>query len=172
MMEFSDKPPRVSAQALAAAEAKLAELGQHIPPSYKAFLAEQDGGRPVRDIFAFEQDNRPQESDVKRFLGLAPVLAPGRNLVDTAQALWTRVPEGVLPIARDSFGNLVCLDGRNGRDGPVLFWDHELEGDPPDESNLYFIAPDLQTFLDGLYESEPLPPLTKPKGLRRLFGRR
>jgi SMI1 / KNR4 family (SUKH-1) len=171
VMEFTDKPPPVSEQELAAAEAKLAELGQHIPPSYKAFLAEQDGGKPVRSVFDFEQDNRPQSDYVKRFLGLAPVPPPGENLLDTAESLWTRVPEGVLPIARDPFGNLICLDGRDGGDGPVLFWDHEYEGDPPDEANLYVIAPDLHTFLDGLREPEPRPPASKPKGLKRLFGR-
>jgi len=40
---------RRSPEALAAAKARWAELGDPIPPSYRAFLAEQDGGKPVRD---------------------------------------------------------------------------------------------------------------------------
>ena len=61
-----------------------------------------------------------------------------------------RVPPGVTVIADDPGGNHICLDGRDGGDGPVLFWDHDYESDPPDEANLYVIAPDLETFLDRL----------------------
>jgi cell wall assembly regulator SMI1 len=152
-------------------ENDLAQLDQRIPPSYRAFLADHDGGRPVRDCFSFEQGGRAHEDRVHVFLGVAPVPSPGTNLIDTAANLWRRAPSGVLPIARDPVGNLICLDGRDGRDGPVLFWDHEYEGDPPDEANLYVIAPDLRTFLDGLYE-DPDPPVVLPRKRRwRVFGR-
>jgi hypothetical protein len=77
----------------------------------------------------------------------------------------------MLPIAEDAFGNLVVLDGRGGRDGPVYFWDHEFEGEPPDESNLWWLAPDLETFLAELIEEPELPAVEQPKGWRRLFGR-
>ena len=170
MIALTDAPAPVSAEELAAAEARLAEVGQSIPPSYKAFLAEHDGGRPVRSAFTFERDNEPKRDRVRRFLGLSPVPPPGENLVETAMSLAGRVPDGVLPIAEDSLGNVVCLDGRDGGDGPVLFWDHEYEGDPADEANLYVVAPNFRTFLDGLDEPAERPPPT-PKGLRRLFGR-
>ena len=174
MIELTDAPAPVSAEELTAAEARLAEIRQSIPASYKAFLAEHDGGEPVRSVFTFERDNEPKRDRVRSFLGLAPVSPPDENLVETAMSLAGRVPDGVLPIAEDSLGNVVCLDGREGGDGPVLFWDHEYEGEPPDEANLYLIAPNLQAFLDGLEEppERPRPPAgSKPKGLKRLFGR-
>jgi cell wall assembly regulator SMI1 len=173
MIELLEPRPPASPEDMAAAEKRLAELGHHLPPSYKAFLAEHDGGEPVKDRFTFEIEGRTAASRVQEFLGVAPVPAPGANLVMTAAIVTNRVPAGVLPIAPDEVGNLVCLDGREGRDGPVLFWDHEYEGDPPDEVNLYEIAPNLQTFIDGLIE-KPNPPRVhpKPRGLRRLFGGR
>ena len=108
----------------------------------------------------------------QRFLGVAPTDSLTGNLVGNARLLGERIPAGVLPIADDPFGNLVCIDAREGRDGPVLFWDHEYEGDPPDEANLYEVAPDLQSFLDGLTERPPSPDPAPRSGLRRRFGRR
>jgi hypothetical protein len=171
-IEIRDDRPPVPAEALAAAEARLAELGQQIPPSYKEFLADQDGGKPARGMFSFRQNDREQSDRVRLFYGVAD--SPNGDLVGEAETMAGRLPEGVLPIAGDSFGNLVVLDGRDGSDGPVLFWDHEFETDLPDESDLFWLAPDLSTFLDQL-ESEPEPPPAEPEpertGWRRLFGR-
>jgi hypothetical protein len=171
VIELTEPVPAASASDLTAADEALARLGHTIPPSYRAFLAVHDGGTPVRDVFHFEQDDQAQSSLVQRFLGVAPTDALTGNLVGNARLLGERVPAGVLPIADDPFGNLVCIDARGGRDGPVLFWDHEYEGDPPDEANLYALAPDLQTFLDGLTERPPPPEPAPRSGLRRWFGR-
>jgi hypothetical protein len=174
MIDLVDPSPPVPPAELDAAERRLAELGHPIPASYRAFLTEQDGGRPVRDRFSFEQDNQPQRDAVKAFLGVRPPASPrATNLVRTARILGDRVPYGVLPIAKDHVGNLICLDGRDGRDGPVYFWDHEYEGEPPDEANLYEIAPDLPTFLDMLREKPARPTPARRRGrLQRLLSRR
>jgi hypothetical protein len=165
-----DRPP-VSTETLAEAEARLAELGMRIPPSYKAFLAEQDGGKPVRNAFSFQQHEQQQDDLIRLFYGIAA--SPNGDLVARAATARDSLPAGVLPIAADSFGNLVLLDGRNDGDGPVLFWDHEFESDPPDEDDLFWVAPDLATFLADLTEdpdSAPVEPEPKT-GWRRLFGR-
>jgi hypothetical protein len=60
----------------------------------------------------------------------------------------------------------------------MLFGDHEegFDDDEVDYSNLYEIAPDLQTFLDALIEPPPLPGepvvVSSAKGWRKLFSRR
>lgn len=148
MIEFIEEQPPVSADQLAAAEQQLADLGQRIPPSYKAFLAEHDGGEPVRNGFSYAGEGEVENGEVQVFLGIAP--SPDGDLVSKAKVMRDRVPPGVIVIADDPGGNHICLDSRDGRDGPVLFWDHEYESDPPDEANLYEVAPDLQTFLDRL----------------------
>jgi hypothetical protein len=168
-IDIRDERPPVSAERLAEAEARLAEIGTRIPPSYKAFLAEQDGGDPVRDVFSFRQHDREQHDLVRLFFGIAQ--SPNGDLVSEADLARDRLPADVLPIATDNFDNLIVLDGRDGRDGPVLFWDHEFQSDPPSEDDLFWVAPDLRTFLDGLQDDtdEPEPPPSK--GLKRLFGR-
>ena len=124
-------------------------------------------------MFAYEQDNETKQSVVDAFLGVAPVESPGLNLQSTVGILGERMLPGVVPIADDPFGNLVCIDTREADDGPIVFWDHEYEGDPPDAANLYPIAPDLERFLASLRKREPLPPREpEPRGLKRLFGRR
>ena len=170
MTDFRDERPPVPTDQLGEAERRLAELGQCIPPSYRALLAEQDGGRPVRACFRFQQEDREQVDSVKWFLGVAPAL--DGDLVETAESLWERVPAGVLPIAPDPVGNYICLDGRDGRDGPVYLWDHEYEGEEPDGANLYEIAPDMQRFLDGLVEKPARAPTVGRRRRFRLLGRR
>lgn len=173
MIDLIEPRPPATAADLEAAEARLAELGHRIPESYRAFLAEHDGGEPVRAYYRFEQNERDEEDMVQTFLGVAPVDPPLMNLLDTAGVLGDGVPSGVLPIAPDPLGNYVCLDARDGRDGPVLFWDHEEGFDPPDDSNLHEIAPDLQTFLASLTERTETVPPPQPQrtGWRRVLGR-
>jgi hypothetical protein len=170
-IDIRDDRPPVPDERVAEAEAALAELGHRIPPSYRAFLAEQDGGKPVRNLFSFRQGDRDQSDYVRLFYGIAE--SPNGDLVSETTALSHSLPEGLLPIAADSFGNQVVLDGREGADGPVYFWDHELQTEPPDDSGLSWVAPDLETFLDSLAEDPDTdqPEPEKPSGWRRLFGR-
>jgi hypothetical protein len=171
-IEIRDERPPVSAEALAEAEARLGSIGTRIPPSYKAFLGEQDGGKPVRNAFSFQQHDREQHDLVRLFFGIAE--SPNGDLVSEADTARDRLPADVLPIATDSFGNLVVLDGRDGRDGPVLFWDHEFQSDPPSEDDLFWVAPDLETFLTSLEADTDDPPAGQEpaKGWRRILGRR
>jgi hypothetical protein len=168
-IEIRDDRPPVPAEQIAEAESALAEIGRPIPPSYRAFLADQDGGKPVRNAFSFRQGEDEQDDLVRLFFGIAE--SPNGDLVSAARGARHSLPEGLLPIATDSFGNLVVLDGREGADGPVYFWDHELQTEPPDDSALSWLAPDLETFLGGLSEYEVPEPPEKPSGWRRLFGR-
>ena len=172
MIELKEPRPPAPPEVIADTERRLAALGRPLPPSYRAFLAEQDGGRPVKNTFTFQQHDRDTSSRVAVFFGAQPT-ADG-DLAGTA-GLSGDVPVGFLAIAGDEFGNLICLDGREGRDGPVLFWDHEegFDDGEPDFSNLYEIAPDLRAFLDALTEPEPPPlaPQRERTGWRRVFGR-
>lgn len=178
MIEFKEHWPPAPPEALADTERRLAARGHRIPPSYRAFLAERDGGRPIEDTFSFEQNDRRQSSGVASFIGVQP--RPGGGLTsDLASVVEVvEIPPGILPIAADEVGNYVCLDTREGRDGPVLFWDHEegFDDGEVDYSNLHEIAPDLQTFLDELTEAPPLDiepvVVSRRGGFRRLFNRR
>ena len=175
MIAFEDERPPAGAEERAEAERALAELGHHVPASYAAFLDERDGGVPVDDAFdfvdySFRDEGFPSGSAVRGFLGVRPDFQDD-TLVRVATVYDERVPHGVLPISTDTCGNLICLDGRDGRDGPVLFWEHEAESEdpPPTDDNLSPIAPDFASFLAMLAPREPLPERPKRRGLKRLF---
>lgn len=169
-IELRDERPPATAERLAEVADRVAAMGHPIPSSYRAFLEAQDGGVPVRDEFSFQERGRKQHDGVQVFIGVEP--SPDGDLVEHVQAYSGRIPPGMLPFADDGFGNVLLLDARDEADGPVWFWDHELETDPPDESNLSWVATDLQSFLESLTEGPERPPAPEPrKGLRRLFSR-
>jgi len=90
------------------------------------------------------------------------------GLADEAGAFGGRMPNGLLPIGGDLFGNKFCLGySPNGEPG-VYFWDHEFEWDADDYQaetgkrmpeivkyqNIYFIANTFREFLEMMEEDE------------------
>ncbi|WP_349632612.1 SMI1/KNR4 family protein [Peribacillus simplex] len=64
-----------------------------------------------------------------------------------------RLPDGFIPIADDPAGNAICLDTKVPYMGNIYFWDHEQEPEDPDDmSNVYFLANDINEFIENLYE--------------------
>ena len=76
----------------------------------------------------------------------------------------------MLPIAHDSQGNIICISCGKNDYGRVYFWDHEDEVDytesrDDDYSNLYLIADDFSSFLEGLMSQEERMKYAREKGL-------
>ena len=64
-----------------------------------------------------------------------------------------RVPDGLLPIVGDPFGNVLCIKLSPPARGSIDFWDHEREVDEDEEPNLQnmtMLADCFTDFLDGL----------------------
>jgi len=62
-----------------------------------------------------------------------------------------RIPRDMIPIARDSFGNQICIGVSGPRCGYVYFWDHENEDeDEPTYRNMHLVAKSFQEFLAQL----------------------
>jgi cell wall assembly regulator SMI1 len=116
-------------------EGRLAEvegrLGVRLPDSYREFLLAYNGGRPAPSHFLAYENNKPGWMRVHFFFGID-------DPVRSCDILWNsamfagRIPDRVIPIACDEGGNRFCLDLRQAVDGPILFWDHVLEGRGPD----------------------------------------
>jgi hypothetical protein len=140
-LPLSGGHPPIAESALARFESTL-EIA--LPAAYRRFLLTSNGGRPRIDAFRAE-DGGEETLDV--FFGLAP--GAKDDLVAMLQRYGERVPAGLLPIARDPFGNLILLDVE---DGVVLFWDHELEptGEEP-QQNVRRIAPDFGSWLGSFF---------------------
>jgi cell wall assembly regulator SMI1 len=117
-------------------------IGQPLPPAYREFLRQHDGG-------PLELNNRA----VNEIFGLGDEVPDFASMWNALDRYRDRVPQWLLPVANDSFGNLFALSLRAEDNGSVWFWDHEKEADedePPTEDNIRRVAPDWPTFLDSL----------------------
>lgn len=102
------------------------KLGNILPRFYREFLKDTNGGRPKPEKFSFTTKDGTHENDNLHYFY---ALYSGKigNLGRKIDVFKDRIPEGTLPIACDSFGNQILLRMGNQPDGPVYFWDHELE---------------------------------------------
>lgn len=150
MIQFIKTEKKVSLIEIEKLEKK---LNFTFPIKYKKHLTQYNGGRCNPRVFSFKENNEFTESAIDWFLAIYD--GKYDNFEDyfvTYKVDSKRLPNTFFPIAHDSFGNLICMDTTNEH---IYFWDHESEVDynffsDENHNNLYFIAQDFQTFLDGL----------------------
>jgi cell wall assembly regulator SMI1 len=103
-----------------------------LPESYRAFLLTNNGGRPNRPVIAYRgSDGIDNETVIDRFFSLDDSRDDGQYDLAKSYIFMVspkRLPEAVLPIARDHGGNLLCLDLRWPGAASIAFFDHEFEG--------------------------------------------
>jgi hypothetical protein len=124
-------------------------LETRLPEAYRAFLLEWNGGRPRVNGFRGETD---RDEVLDYFLGIAQ--GEKDDIVAFLSLYEDRLAPGLLPIAYDAFGNLICLGLLPPIEGELLFWDHELEPESgePDLSNVTRIAPTFEAFLKCFFD--------------------
>ena len=128
------------------------EVGSRLPEDYRAFLKEFNGGEPDPSGFVFYADDGPSDSSVRYFLTLDPN-ATHYNVFDFLRRYADRIPKGVMPIACDSFGNLVIIDVGAKAFGSVYFWDHEKESmEEPTWDSILQVAPSFTAFERALLQ--------------------
>ena len=126
-----------------------------LPRSYRMFLLIHNGGEPCKDIFFVKE--KQHGSDIRNFLGIYP--DKNYNLLYYLKFYNNRIPSNTLPIARDSFGNLILLSVKGPDYGKVYFWDHDWEaedGVTPDYSNLTLIADNFDEFINNLKSQDEI----------------
>jgi len=141
----------ITTRALSALENKIP--GQ-LPSPYRAFLLQNNGGRPEENSFSMLQQGL---GGVVTFFG---ILGKGKegDLNTKRLSMADRVPIRYLPIADAEGGNLLVLSLAPPDLGAVYFWDHELEaeeGEPATKDNLYPIAQSFDEFLQKLRPFDP-----------------
>lgn len=128
------------------------ELDIKLPPSYRLFLETENGGRPDLSFFDFiEKGLGTTRGVVRRFL-----TADDSNKFYGIQKFIAtyngRLPPKSLPVACDSFGNLVLLKCGGDEYGSVHFWNHEHEGeDPATWEDVSFISGSFDAFTHALH---------------------
>ncbi|QRN97642.1 ankyrin repeat domain-containing protein [Archangium violaceum] len=153
--EASRKAQRAAPKQLAALERA---LGTGLPPDLRAFLLRFGGGgsHPPGDAGVFEYSGMSVDLILSEWKGLAKLRKQGvfekatpHELPKSDQTLqWTWWHPGWVPFARDSGGNLYCVDlapGPEGTRGQVFKWESHDGPLPP-------IRESLQEFFEWYLE--------------------
>jgi hypothetical protein len=142
------------------------KLGVALPEQYRRFLLRHNGGSPVPAGFRIKNEGAPYaDSEVDAFLAVHEgKIASFEDFFDTYKVEEKRMPDRLVPIAYDPFGNVVCISVEGPDRGAVYFWDHEHEPDGPesDDSNVHPVADSFDEFLSSLRDEKP--PGRTPKG--------
>lgn len=126
------------------------EIENHVKLTelYKSFLLKWNGGKVRPNLFMISDEQGPSVLNV--FYGIGDMYD---NLTDFIDIMDERLPLGFIPIGDDPSGNVICLGTKEPYYEKIYFWDHEQEPeDPEDMSNMFFLANDIDEFLDNLYE--------------------
>ncbi|UTR15711.1 SMI1/KNR4 family protein [Salipaludibacillus sp. LMS25] len=117
---------------------------------YIKFLLRWNGGKVRPNVFMISEEQGPSVLNV--LYGIGDMYS---NLTDYIDIMDERLPLGFIPIGGDPSGNAICLGTKEPYYDHIYFWDHEQESDTPDDmSNMYFLASDIDVFLNKLYEDD------------------
>lgn len=122
-----------------------ARFAAPLPGPYKKFLLNYNGGYTPKTRFRMGGVS----SDLRGFFGFGSAKLPF-----PAGLLEDRLPEGLLPIARDSFGNHILLAVTGENSGSIYFADHERGG------ALILLKKDFAAFVRAC-KSEVIPPAAR-----------
>jgi hypothetical protein len=121
-----------------------------LPKKYKEFLLKYNGGKP--DPYNFDIPKRG-DSALNYFFGIRG--PKDYDLQELVERKIDRIPSNFIPIGVDSFGNNVCVGIKSNYVEKIYFWDHEKEStdenDNPTMDNMYFLANDIDEFIEKLY---------------------
>lgn len=129
------------------------ELGVELPASYRVFLAANNGGRPVPNVYRIWNHPTQPHGAVAWFLGIGRLPESTNILWHIQNKQW--LPANLVPIADDGCGDLVCLRLLEPSAGAVVFWDyHGAWGqyDDPGDSIVFPIADTFEEFLEELHD--------------------
>lgn len=123
-----------------------------LPEKYKTFLLKWNGGYTEPSLFSISEEQGTSVVNVLNGIG---------NMYDNLDKVIDiyeyRLPEGFVPIGDDPGGNVICLGTKEPYYENIYFWDHEEEPeDSEDMSNMYFLANNIDDFIDKLFEDAGL----------------
>jgi SMI1-KNR4 cell-wall len=123
------------------------KVGINLPPDYRQYLLKYNGGSPVPSDFNIPNHGM---NSIDEMFGIhnGPKYL---SLESNFETYKNRIPHGLLPIANDNFGNILCIGFLGEAKGQIYFWDHE-ECDDGDWSDIVRISDSFTSFLNSLFE--------------------
>lgn len=127
-------------------------IGVRLPHDYREFLLKYNGGRPIPSGFLIQGFPNNPYGMIHYFFGIDDQLE-SNNLMWHWEVMNGRLPDGLLPIAGDHSGDLLCLTLYGDKHGSVVFWDFYDEHYPPTYKNIYHVANSFSDFIDSLFKA-------------------
>lgn len=124
-------------------------LDIHLPDQYRQFLLKHNGGKPTPDLFKCANGG---SSFVHKFLAIHDGPYDNFEQENSSFRANKAVPDNIIPIACDAFGNYVCLSVSGADIGALYFWNHEKQRQKASYKNLCLIAESFDQFLASLFE--------------------
>jgi hypothetical protein len=132
-------------------------LGASLPDDYRWFIDKCNGGY-VGGALWYEgptPTGEPADAGVHHIGGFRE--ESDFSLESARECYVGRIPDDLLWIMDDPFGNAICLGIRGIHRGRIYFWDHEMEPDPngwdgqvDTAGNVSLIANSFTEFVAGL----------------------
>jgi cell wall assembly regulator SMI1 len=146
---YDAKPP-VGAAEIDVFEAR---VGVSLPRPYREWLLKHNGGQPSPSGFRYNGEVGPYtDGNVAWFYA---IYDGGISNLEIEFLVYkvdaNRLPQNLIPIATDPFGNQIVLSVAGADVGKVYFWDHEEEPIPPSYANCHLIADSFDEFIEGLH---------------------
>ena len=143
-LEITDGNPPTSLPAIEEFEQS---HGLSLPGSYKEFLLQANGGRPLTATFPIKGLALNPFGKVHFFFGIGAQL-PVYDLVKTFDWFRHRIPAGIVPIACTAGSDYICLDLREEQ-GKVVYWDNRPFWGTGiwREQDLYHVADSFDEFI-------------------------
>lgn len=136
--------PPIGDDSIAALERR---LGTGLPPDYRRFLAETNGGVPLQRGVRSEATG--QEWSINVLFGLTrPIISS--NLDSNLEATKDTRPAGQLPIAATDTGEFVLLSIGGRRPGVVSLWQWQEDDLASKARHLHPLAQSFTQFLESL----------------------
>ena len=135
---------------IAAINAFEAHIGVKLPPTYRSFLIDQNGGRPLNSTFSINGMHQNPLGSFHEIYGLGAI-SGGSDATEIFDFFKGGIPKGVVPIGRTDGSDYICLDLRQDRQS-VVFWDnsHYWSTGEWREQDLYRIAASFEALLTSL----------------------
>lgn len=120
------------------------QLNIKFPQDYIEIVSNNDGGYPYPNKFKLN-DNEEVFNNLISFKE-----DDYSNIFEVLEDISGSIIKGVIPIAEDPFGNLICFDFRDKLEPNIVFWNHEVAEEDVEKS-ISFVCKTFTVLLSSLY---------------------
>lgn len=114
-------------------------LGIKLPKDYIDCVIANNAGYPDKMTF----DTKEESGKVFEYL-LGISESDEDNIIDVYLRCKRDLPKGIIPFARDCFGNYICFKYSSTDKCEIVFYNHE-------NKKIYFVSNTFTQFIDSLY---------------------